>query len=370
MRKRSFLLSLLLGALIISGCGKEKTSMDIKYDVDQYVSLPSDYKKLSVSITGDYEVTDDKVNDYIAQAISNVAPYVADDTKTEVESDSVVNVNYVGKTDGKAFSGGSADNVNINVADNTDATSGSSYIEGFSSGLVGAKVGDTVDCNVTFPSDYSESSLAGKAAVFTFTVNFIGKKADITNINDEYTKTNFNIDTVDKFKDTAKSDVESSLKASKASAIRSAVVEKLGKESKVRYPADLVNMRVEEFKNRYREQNGIADDESLEDYVKKNLKISLKKFESEARKDVKSNLKTELIAEEIASKQNIKFDEKGYKKFIKNLKTQNKYSTNTELFEAYAPNSKSGEAYMKKMYVCTKAIDYVENRAEVTVSQE
>jgi FKBP-type peptidyl-prolyl cis-trans isomerase (trigger factor) len=95
--------------------------------------------------------------------------------------------------------------------------------------------------------------------------------------------------------------------------------------------------------------------------------MTYKEFEKEAKKNIKENMKTELIFEYVAEKKDIKFDEKGYKKFIKTLKTQNGLKTTTELYETFAPNAKAGKEYMHKMYVCTKAIEYCQKHAVVTV---
>ena len=51
------------------------------------------------------------------------------------------------------------------------------FIDGFESGLVGKKIGDTVDLNLTFPTNYT-AEYAGKAVVFTVKINYTtGKHA-------------------------------------------------------------------------------------------------------------------------------------------------------------------------------------------------
>ena len=74
----------------------------------------------------------------------------------------------------EAFDGGTAQGASLKIGSN-------SYIEGFESGLVGVEKGQTVDLNLTFPEDYGAENLAGKAVVFTVTVNSINTEAeDIT----------------------------------------------------------------------------------------------------------------------------------------------------------------------------------------------
>ena len=86
----------------------------------------------------------------------------------EVQDGDTVNIDYTGYKDGEAFDGGSTNGAGA------DLTIGShSYIDGFESGLIGKKVGETVDLNLTFPEDYGVEDLAGADVVFTVTINGI-----------------------------------------------------------------------------------------------------------------------------------------------------------------------------------------------------
>ena len=78
-----------------------------------------------------------------------------------------VNIDYCGKLNGVAFSGGTAQNQIIEVND------GTGMIDGFCIGVAGHTVGETFDVPVTFPEDYHSADLAGKEAVFTMTLNCI-----------------------------------------------------------------------------------------------------------------------------------------------------------------------------------------------------
>jgi len=78
-----------------------------------------------------------------------------------------VNIDYEGKVDGVAFSGGTATNQIICVKD------GTGMIDGFCVGVIGKEVGQTFDVPVKFPEDYHSADLAGKDAVFTMKLNYI-----------------------------------------------------------------------------------------------------------------------------------------------------------------------------------------------------
>ena len=94
-----------------------------------------------------------------------------DKTKgTVVKSGDTVNIDYTGYLNGTAFDGGSTNGAGA------DLTLGSGiYIDGFESSIEGHSVGESFDINVTFPTDYSSTDLAGKAVTFHVTINGVYK---------------------------------------------------------------------------------------------------------------------------------------------------------------------------------------------------
>ena len=101
---------------------------------------------------------------------------------------SVVNIDYVGKKDGVAFDGGTAEGTELDLAN-------SHFIAGFAESIVGMKVGETKDCPMTFPEDYHAADLAGAEVVFTITVNECWEKIP-AELNDEFAQSK-GYDTVD-----------------------------------------------------------------------------------------------------------------------------------------------------------------------------
>jgi trigger factor len=75
--------------------------------------------------------------------------------------DAVV-VDFIGRIDGVAFEGGTAQDVPVELG-------GAGFIPGFAEGIDGISVGETRTINVTFPADYGSAELAGKAAEFEIT---------------------------------------------------------------------------------------------------------------------------------------------------------------------------------------------------------
>lgn len=111
-------------------------------------------------------VTETDIDDFISK---NILPDFGEFSETDhavIEEGDVISANFVGKLDGVAFDGGSAENVKITVG-------AGGYIPGFEDGFIGMAVGETKDVPLTFPESYGNAELAGKDVVFTFTVNEI-----------------------------------------------------------------------------------------------------------------------------------------------------------------------------------------------------
>ena len=100
------------------------------------------------------------------ESVTNI-PKINSTSRTAKKGD-VVNINYSGTLDGVAFEGGTAQNVTTFISDYQNK-----YIPGFTDGIIGHRIGETFDVNLTFPEDYHVANMAGKAVVFTMTLNSI-----------------------------------------------------------------------------------------------------------------------------------------------------------------------------------------------------
>ncbi len=111
-------------------------------------------------------VSEEDIDDFISETILPDFGEFTETDHTVVSKDDVISANFVGKLDGVAFDGGTAENVEITVG-------AGGYIPGFEDGFIGMAVGETKDVPITFPENYGNTELAGKDVVFTFTVNEI-----------------------------------------------------------------------------------------------------------------------------------------------------------------------------------------------------
>lgn len=115
--------------------------------------------------------TNAQVNNEISTEPTTTAPTPVLNTEAglEVTEGVTVNIDYTGYIDGEEFEGGST-----KAYGPADLTIGSnSYIDGFEDGLIGHKVGETVDLNLKFPDPYHNPDYAGKDVLFVVTINGI-----------------------------------------------------------------------------------------------------------------------------------------------------------------------------------------------------
>lgn len=89
-------------------------------------------------------------------------------------------IDFEGFVDGKAFDGGKAADYQLEIGKGT-------FIKGFEEQIVGMKVGDDRDINVTFPEEYGEETLKGKPALFKIKLKAIHEK-ELPPIDDELAK--------------------------------------------------------------------------------------------------------------------------------------------------------------------------------------
>ncbi len=118
----------------------------------------------------------------IDEALANLAESAQDfDAKDgAAENGDQVVMNFVGKVDGEAFEGGSAEDYPLVLGSN-------SFIPGFEDQLVGVKAGEEKAVEVSFPEEYGAEHLAGKAAVFDCTIKEV-KAPVAAKIDDELAK--------------------------------------------------------------------------------------------------------------------------------------------------------------------------------------
>ncbi|HEV2614592.1 MAG TPA: trigger factor [Gammaproteobacteria bacterium] len=156
-------------------------------------------------------------------------------------------IDFVGTTDGVEFPGGKG---TMPLVIGSKAT-----IPGFEEGIIGAKKGETVTVNVTFPENYGSKDLAGKAAKFVITVNSIEEPA-LPELNDEFAKSFGVADGgIEKLRAEVKETLQKQVSQQIRQALKADVMKKLAEAYKtLDVPKVLISAETEQLKKQAEQQ--------------------------------------------------------------------------------------------------------------------
>ena len=327
----------------------------ITYDPADYVTL-GDYKNLKIELNAeDYEVTDEDVTKEIEYEITQCGTYYVDSDKDVVEDGDTVKIDYEGKKDGVAFDGGTATGQTLTIGSGT-------YIDGFESGLIGAKVGETRDLDLTFPEDYGSDELAGEDVVFTVTVQGIMEEAEMNYdlLTDEYVQEYLGGEDVESYIESVRTTLEEDAEYLRETNIQQAVLEKLVEICEVSgCPDGLLEERVEQRKTYY-ENYATMYGVDLETFLTEYLGTSLEEFETQIESTVSESVKQEMILLMIAKEEGITDDEAGFADYVAKVVSENGFESEDSLYSIYAEN------YVKRMYCQDTVIELLSDAADVT----
>ena len=252
-----------------------------------------DYKGIKVEKNVE-AVTDEAVNAEIEATRKRNARTVEVTDRAAAMGD-IANIDYEGFVDGVAFDGGKGEGHDLKLGSG-------SFIPGFEEQVAGHTVGEEFDVNVTFPTEYHASELAGKAATFKTKINTI-KFEELPELDDEFVKDVSEFDTLAEYKADVKAKMEKRnddrAESELGNTLALALAEKLeGEIPEVMYEAEVENM-VRDYDSRLR-QNGL----DLNTYFKF-TGLTLETLREQMRPQAEQQIKVRLALEKIASLENL-----------------------------------------------------------------
>lgn len=155
-----------------------KGQADLSYNMNVDVMPefePADVSKLAITRPV-AEVSQEQIDEALGRIAEQNTQYEARAKTAKAKDGDAVVMDFVGKIDGEAFEGGSAEQQTLVIGSGQ-------FIPGFEDQLVGVKAGDEKDVTVTFPEEYGAADLAGKEAVFEVKVHEVRapKTAELDN---------------------------------------------------------------------------------------------------------------------------------------------------------------------------------------------
>lgn len=353
MKRKALIMSALVLCVItvlgLSSCGTDVSYDD--YDLSKYIKV-GEYKGLEVA-SYSISVTDDEVETAIQSALEDAATDQELDKKTAIADGDTVNIDYVGKLDGKEFDGGSAEGYDLTIGSG-------SFIEGFESGLIGKKVGDKTDLELTFPDDYSSEDLQGKDVVFTVKINSATRK-EVPELDDDFVKNTTDFETVDEYR----ADMEKQLYDEKED-------EAINNQKTTLWSELLENVEVKKYPEReldyYIEFNSEQIDTMAKEYdmTRDELLAAYDfgdedEFAATNEDSSKQRVKQEMVIEYIAQKEGLEYTDKEKKALIKNYENAG-YDEKT----IKTQTGRTMDEYVDMELLYGKVLDFLLDNAVIT----
>ena len=236
----------------------------------------------------EYNVKDEDIeNELKSMQDKNSRLVTVEDRAAKIED--TANIDYEGSVDGVPFEGGKAEGYDLVLGSH-------SFIEGFEDQVVGMKIGEEKEINVTFPKEYFSKDLAGKHAVFKVKLNGL-KKKELPNLDDEFAKDVSEFDTLKELKDSIKEKLEKQFADREKYEKEDAVIRELVKELEVDIPSGMIETEVENML-RDMEQRMSYQGIKMEQYLKilnKTEQDLKKEYEPQAVEAIKSRLALEVV---------------------------------------------------------------------------
>lgn len=351
----------------------QETMRSGQFDIDyeKQVTKLADYSAIPITVSNSYEITDEAKQTYLTNVLQS---YGADAYKQVTDRDTVaegdyVKVDYTGYKDGEAFDGGSATDVLLDVSGNSQV-GGSSFIDGFTAPIIGAKVGDTVKGDVTFPENYGNDDLNGQTVTFEYTIKGIysADPVALADMTDEEVNTIFGstagITTNEDLDTQIQRDLKQQLYSAEVDKIKSYMVD----NSTVEIPDEYLQARLNEYIASYTSEN-VKDGQTLDDFLSSNYNMTVDQATEKWKENLTTQIKVEFIFGLIAKKENIKMDDDAFKNYVDYIvsASNSQFSKADEVYDYFGSGHKDeGETYLKNQYLVNKAIDLVTEQAQVT----
>ena len=252
-----------------------------------------DYNNLVIEeVSG--EVTEEDVNHELSHQQEENARLISVEDRGAKEGDKV-NIDFDGYLDDEQFEGGKAEDYDLVIGSNT-------FIEGFEDQIIGHKVGDKFEINVTFPEDYQAKEFQGKDAKFVVEINSITEK-QLPELDDEFAKDISEFDTLEELKNNLKEKLADDKKSFAESQMQNQAVAALVEASEVSAPKSMVDREIDfDLQNldQRLQQMGLT----LSQYIEM-TKMDINAIRDQYREGAEARVKANLVIDEVAIKEGI-----------------------------------------------------------------
>ena len=280
-------------------------TVEYTFEVTLYPEVTlGQYKGLSAQ-KDEVKVTDEDVDKELEAARKRNARILTVDDR-EAQMGDTANIDFDGYLNGERFDGGKAEGYDLELGSG-------SFVPGFEEQIVGMKIGEEKDINITFPQDYV-ADLAGKDVVFKVKLNSLSTK-ELPELDDEFAKDVSEFDTLGEYKADIRAKQEKQQQEMADNKFRSEIIRKACENMTVDIPAVMIDDKLEEMVRNYAANFGFTDRKtSLEDLLK-----MMGVDAAAIRPSAEMQVKTELLLEAVVKAENMEVTEEDTEEYMKKV---------------------------------------------------
>lgn len=218
----------------------QEITISASVDVPPRVTLNS-YKGLSVQAEEIKTDVDSRVEETLESYRENLATLVPVEDRVAQDGDVAV-VDFVGKAENEdgeieEFEGGSAEDFQVEISEGR-------FIPGFVEGMVGMKLEEDKDVEVTFPEDYPQPELAGKPATFTISLKEL-KEKELPDVDDDFAEEVSEFETLAELRKSLEERYEKEAADATDANVEQALLDELVKHIEAEIPDTLIKREVD-----------------------------------------------------------------------------------------------------------------------------
>ena len=283
----------------------DERTVEYTFEVTLYPEVTQgQYKGLSAQKDA-VNVTDEDVDKELEAARKRSARILTVDDR-EARMGDTANIDFDGYLNGERFDGGKAEGHDLELGSG-------SFVPGFEEQVVGMKIGEEKDVNITFPQDYV-ADLAGKDVVFKVKLNSLSTR-ELPELDDEFAKDVSEFDTLDEYKADIRAKQEKQQQELADNKFRSDIIRKACENMTVDIPAVMIDDKLEEMVRNYAANFGFTDrNTSLEDLLK-----MMGVDAAAIRPSAEMQVKTELLLEAVVKAENMEVTQEDTEEYMKKV---------------------------------------------------
>lgn len=256
-----------------------------------------EYKGLKVAKDA-VEVKDEQVEEQVKNILNHHAKMVDAEEGATVANDDFITLDFKGEVDGVAFAGGEGKDYPLQIGSH-------SFIDTFEDQLVGLKVGEEKDVNVTFPEEYHAKDLAGKAAVFHCKINSI-KHKEMPELTDGFVKASTSYESIEDMKAKLRENIEKNAQREADTKRRNEILKQATDNITVDIPEVMVENRVS---NMIQELSVNLENQGMNlDAYLKYANMDMAKLREQYKESAAIAVKTDLMLDAVAKAEDIKVE--------------------------------------------------------------